>query len=89
LAHTTEGYKTATEGELQPNQWGLGYWPEKHPKNPKNIILTIALSFGEYIKQGLKRMASTFTAKPPAPSKGKKKQELEEEETPPTRRGNF
>jgi hypothetical protein len=90
LAHTTEGYKTAIEGELQPNQWGLRYWPEDHPKNPKNIVLTTAPSFGEYIEQGLKKMASTSTTKPPTPSKGKKRQEPEEEEeTLPMRRGNF
>jgi hypothetical protein len=90
LASTSEGFKTTTEGELQPNQWGLGYWPEDHPKNPKNIILTTAPLFREYIEQGLKTMASSSAGKAPTSSKGKKKQEpIEEEEITTTRWGNF
>ena len=90
LASTSEGFKTTTEGELQPNQWGLGYWPEDHPKNPKNIVLTTVPSFGEYIEQGLKTMASSSAGKAPTSSKGKKKQEpIEEEEITTTRWGNF
>jgi hypothetical protein len=91
LASTSEGFKTATEGELQPNQWGLGYWPKDHPKNPKNIVLTTTPSFGEYIEQGLKTMTSASTGKTPTSSKGKKKLEepVEEEEITTTRWGNF
>jgi hypothetical protein len=90
LANISGEFKTATEGELQPNQWGLGYWPENHPKNPKNIVLTTVPSFGEYLEQGLKTMASASTEKLPTLSKEKKKQEpIEEEEITTTRRGNF
>jgi hypothetical protein len=45
-------------------------------------------SFGEFIEQGLTKMASTSTTQNPT-TKGKKKQESQEEEVPPTNGGNF
>ena len=53
LEGTTEGFKTDASGKLPQNEFGVGYWPDQHPKNPKNLVLAVAPSFGDYISQGI------------------------------------
>jgi Retrotransposon gag protein len=80
LAPTKEGYKTNPLGQLPRNHFGLGYWPEDHPKNPKNLVLATAPSFGDFILEGIeKTQAPAMTTEPTASSfKGKNKDEPEE-----------
>src|SRR5882757_8195526 len=53
LEGTPEGYKTDASGKIPRNEFGVGYWPDQHPKNPKNLVLAVAPSFGDYISQGI------------------------------------
>jgi hypothetical protein len=92
LTLTTEGYKTIISAKLNPYQWDTGLWPEDHSKNPKNLIIATAESFGDYLEGGLRQMSGTTTtpgpsAPPPAISKGKKKEQPKEEEETPTNSG--
>jgi hypothetical protein len=81
----TLGYRTDISGRVPTDHTGIGNWPDDHPNNPKNLILTTAPSFGDFIQQGL-TMASTSITTPPAQinmgggtiPKGKKKDDHKE-----------
>ena len=84
-----EGYQTNKTGKFNKNQIEVGHWPDNHPKNPKNLIINIALSFGDYLAQGLS-MTDQTAQETPKPSaqinigdglipKGKKKETDHEE----------
>ena len=83
------GYRTNSSGKFRKNLFEVGDWPEDHPNNPKNkdITIDVALSFGDYLTQGI-AMAIGQTTEPstqinmgggPIP-KGKRK-ETDQEET--------
>jgi hypothetical protein len=85
LGGSPNRYRNDTSGRVPKDHTGIGNWPDNHPNNPKNIILTIAPSFGDFIQQGL-TMASMFAATLPAQInmggrtilKGKKKDDHKE-----------
>ena len=56
LEETNEGYKTNASGLIPENNLGTGYWPSAHPKNPKNLVLAMAPSFGDFLAQGTSAM---------------------------------
>ena len=64
LEETEEGYKTNASGKIPENELGTGYWPSAHPKNPKNLVLAVAPTFGDFLAQGL----STMTQNQPDPA---------------------
>ena len=64
LEETDEGYKTNASGLIPENDLGTGYWPSAHPKNPKNLVLAVAPSFGDFLAQG----TSTMTQNQPDPT---------------------
>jgi len=49
LKGTSEGFKTNIFGKFFKNQFNVGNWPDNHPKNPRNLTIAIAPSFGEYL----------------------------------------
>ena len=53
LEESTEGYQTDSTGKIPRRQFGVGYWPDQHPRNPGNLMLAVAPSFGEYLAQGI------------------------------------
>lgn len=53
LKETSEGFRTNISGKFARNQFGVGYWPDNHPKNPKNLIINITPSFRDYLAQGI------------------------------------
>ena len=64
LEETEEGFKTNTSRKIWENELETGYWPSAHPKNPKNLVLAIAPSFGDFLTQG----TSTMTQNQPDPT---------------------
>ena len=64
LEETNEGYKTNASAKIPENELGTGYWPSAHPKNPKNLVLAVAPTFGDFLAQGL----STMTQNQPDPT---------------------
>jgi hypothetical protein len=90
LTPTQEGFVTIAKGKLNPNQWGTGVWPEDHPSNPKNIVISTAESFGTYLEEGLTQMSGNpGTSVPPSKAKGKERENPKEEETPNDNGGSF
>ena len=65
LEETEEGFKTHASGYISENDLGTGYWPSAHPKNPKNLTLAIAPSFGHFLEGG---GTSTMTQNQPDPT---------------------
>ena len=53
LEGTPEGYKTDSSGKIPRHEFGVGYWPDQHPRNPENLTLAVAPSFEEYLAQGI------------------------------------
>ena len=64
IEETNEGYKTNATAKIPENEFGTGYWPSAHPKNPKNLVLAVAPTFGDFLAQGL----STMTQNQPDPT---------------------
>ena len=64
LEETEEGFKTNASGKIRENELGTGYWLSAHPKNPKNLVLAVAPSFGHFLAQG----TSTMTQNQPNPT---------------------
>jgi Retrotransposon gag protein/Zinc knuckle len=60
LEASAEGFRTNLAGKFPRNHFGTGYWPVDHPKNPANLTLAIAPSFGDYLAQG-----AAMTSEPP------------------------
>jgi hypothetical protein len=73
-------------GRVPRDHTGIGNWPDDHLNNPKNLVLTTAPSFGDFLHQGLTMASTSATTPPPAQinmgggtiSKGKKKDDQEE-----------
>ena len=63
LEETPEGYKTDASGKIPRREFGVGYWPDQHPRNPGNLTLAVAPSFGEYISQGIEMATQGLSKK--------------------------
>jgi hypothetical protein len=50
IKETTNSYRTNTSGKILKEHTGIGNWPDDHPNNPKNLVLTTAPSFGDFLQ---------------------------------------
>ena len=49
LEANTEGYRTTKSNKFPLNEYGVGNWPDNHPRNPRNLVLATARSFGDFL----------------------------------------
>ena len=49
LKANTEGYRTTKSNKLPLKEYGVGNWPDNHPRNPRNLVLATASSFGDFL----------------------------------------
>jgi hypothetical protein len=85
LEVSSNRYRTNISRRVPKEHTGIGNWPDDHPNNPKNLVLTTAPLFGDFLLQGQTMATASRTTPPPAQinmggtiPKRKKKDDYEE-----------